>query len=76
MKTLIKESEDVKFLRETVDKLWQIIDDIDTMSDIAKDSDKFYRSRIEKIQKRRWHLGIDCDGFDLFRVTEDNKEVK
>ena len=63
----IAECEDVKFLRDTVDKLWQIIDDIDTMSDIAKVDDKFYRAHVEKIQKRRWELGINCDGYQLFR---------
>jgi len=57
---------DVDFLRKTVESLWQIIDDIDTMSDIAKSDDKFYRSRVEKYQKRRWKLGITCDGYKLF----------
>jgi len=56
---------DVEFLRKTVDSLWQIIDDIDTMSDIAKSDDKFYRARVEKYQARRWKLGIVCDGYKL-----------
>lgn len=62
----LSECNDIKLLRETVDKLWQIIDDIDTMSDIAKSDDHFYRCRVEKIQKRRWRLGISCDGYKLF----------
>lgn len=66
-KQLISECDDVEFLREAVDKLWQIIDDIDTMSDIAKENDKFYRARIEKYQKRRWASGITCDGYNLYR---------
>lgn len=64
---LISECEDVEFLRKAVDELWQIIDDIDTMSDMAKSDDKFYRSRIEKYQQRRWKTGITCDGYNIFK---------
>ena len=33
-------------LREIIEKLWVVIDDIDTYSDMAKADDKLYRSRI------------------------------
>ena len=63
----ISECNDIEFLRKAVDTLWQIIDDIDTMSDIAKESDKMYRAHVEKIQKRRWKVGIACDGYNIYQ---------
>jgi hypothetical protein len=46
---------------EIIEKLWQIIDDIDTYSDMAKSDDKLYRGLVERRQKDRWKLPIDCD---------------
>ena len=64
----ISECDDVEFLRDAVKKLWAIVDDIDTYSDMAKSDDKFYRNRVERRQKQRWtELGITSDGYDIFR---------
>lgn len=67
-KQLISECSDVGFLRDAVEKLWDIIDDIDTYSDMAKSDDKFYRNRVERRQKDRWkETSITSDGYELFK---------
>ena len=48
-----------------IEYLWQIIDDIDTASDIAKSNDVVYRNMVEKLQKKRWNTGITTDGYKL-----------
>ena len=50
---------------EALEKLWQIIDDIDTASDMAKDNDVWYRQRVQHLQQKRWQLGITTDGNKL-----------
>ena len=50
---------------QIIEKLWQIIDDIDTASDMAKGNDKWYRERVEALQKLRWDTGITTDGYEL-----------
>lgn len=66
--------EDIKEIEEalallnnkcTIKYLWSIIDDIDTTGDIAKFDDKFYRKRVEKLQKKRWDTGITSNGYGL-----------
>ena len=64
----LDECEDFEFLRNVAGKLWDIIDEIDTTSDIAKENDEWYRKRVEHLQKRRWETGITTDGYNLFRV--------
>ena len=52
-------------LISTIEYLWQIIDDIDTASDMAKYDNKEYRNIVEKKQKLRWKTGITTDGYKL-----------
>ncbi len=73
-KRLIAECNDVEFLRETVELLWNLLDDIDTASDMAKDNNTWYRSRVEYLQHLRWGAGIDTDGQDLFRAEAKCKK--
>lgn len=47
--------------------LWQIIDDIDTYSDLAKDNDKMYRSLIVAKVKERFGI-MKSDGYSLFNT--------
>lgn len=56
---------EVMLLREIIEKLWVVIDDIDTYSDMAKADDKLYRSLVERRQKDRWGTRINCDGHKL-----------
>jgi len=60
---------DLLFLRAAVNKLWRIIDDIDSASDMAKDNDKWYRARVGDLQSQRWRLGITTDGYGLYRAV-------
>jgi len=49
----------------TIQKLWEIIDDIDTYGDMAKSDDAAFRSMVERRQKDRWKTGITTDGYTL-----------
>jgi hypothetical protein len=61
----VSECEDVELLRNIVEKLWDIIDDIDTASDMAKDNDRRYRNRVEFLQRQRFDY-VMSDGYELF----------
>lgn len=50
---------------EAITKLWDIIDDIDTYDDIAKENDRMYRRLVQKKQVERWDTGIITDGYTL-----------
>ena len=58
------------FKKAAID-LWQIIDDIDTYSDMAKGNDKAFRDAVEKKVRQRFDILIS-DGYDLF--IPKNKE--
>ena len=59
----IKESDDVRYLRETVLNLWKIIDNIDTFSDMAKDDNEAYRKLVTREQSKRWDFAtVDSNG--------------
>jgi hypothetical protein len=49
-----------------VGALWQILDDIDTATDVAKGDDSGYRSMVEKIQDQRYDTGVNTDGYRIF----------
>jgi hypothetical protein len=61
----VSECEDVELLCNLVEKLWDIIDDIDTASDMAKDNDRWYRNRVEFLQRQRFDY-VMSDGYELF----------
>jgi len=50
---------------EALETLWDILDDIDTASDMAKANDAWYRKRVESLQKKRWDTMITTDGHKL-----------
>ena len=50
---------------EALEALWDILDDIDTASDMAKENDAWYRKRVEALQKKRWDTMITTDGHKL-----------
>jgi hypothetical protein len=52
-------------MRDLVEKLWNIIDDIDTADDIAKGNDEAYREIVRRLQAKRWETGITTDGYTL-----------
>ncbi len=50
---------------EIIKFLWNLLDDIDTISDWAKGNNVAYRREAERIQQRRWETGITTDGYTL-----------
>jgi hypothetical protein len=46
---------------DVIECLWDIIDDIDTASDIAKNDNKLYRSLVDQYQKKRWKTPVILD---------------
>ena len=50
---------------EALETLWDILDDIDTAADMAKENDAWYRKRVEALQKKRWDTMITTDGYKL-----------
>ena len=58
--------EALKLALEALEKLWNIIDDIDTYGDMAKADEKLYRSLVERRQRTRFEeTGITTDGYEL-----------
>jgi hypothetical protein len=43
-------------LREAATALFDLIDEIDTISDLAKDDDRLYRRLVERTQRRRFEM--------------------
>ena len=59
-------TETLRLALEALEKLWNIIDDIDTYSDMAKADEKLYRSLVERRQRQRFEeTGISTDGYEL-----------
>jgi len=46
-------------LKVLIGFLWDLLDDIDTASDMTKGNDKGYRRTVERLQKRRWESGVE-----------------
>jgi hypothetical protein len=56
-------------LRDGLEKLWSLLDDIDTVSDAFKPSDeqgyrKFYEYTMSKVKRR--HSVLESDGYKLY----------
>ena len=61
-----KKDEALKLALDAIEKLWNIIDDIDTYGDMAKADEKLYRSLVERRQRTRFEeTGISTDGHTL-----------
>ena len=59
----------IKQLEAAATGLWNLLDEIDTISDLAKDNNEFYRKLVEKVQRRRFQFG-KTDGYDVvFRAA-------
>lgn len=54
--------------------LFDLLDDIDTAGDIAKDDDKFHRSIVNRIHKKRFNVGV-TDGYNLEINSKKIKEM-
>ena len=56
---------DVIALRQMADRLWSLLDDIDTADDIAKADDAAYRKMVRNRAQARVAV-LEGDGFKLF----------
>jgi deoxyribodipyrimidine photolyase len=66
MVVVMTKDEALRLALEALEKLWNIIDDIDTYSDMAKADEKLYRSLVERRQRQRFEeTGISTDGYEL-----------
>lgn len=64
-KNPVSECTDVIKLQKTVEFLWKLLDDIDTVGDMVKSNDVAYRKMVEKLQCKRLEV-VTSDGYDLF----------
>lgn len=51
--------------KQRAEILWQMLDDIDTADDMAKDNDDMYRSLVRNIHRKRFELANSPDGYNL-----------
>lgn len=65
--TPLEEITDIKQLRHLVGLLYQLLDDISTADDMAKDSNAVYRNLVQRIQRKK-NNAIESDGYKLFVV--------
>jgi len=42
--------------RDQRDRLWQLLDDIDTLDDSCREHDAEFRERVRAVQKKRWAI--------------------
>ena len=54
-------------------ELWQMLDDIDTFSDMAKGNDKAFRDAVGKKVRERFRV-LESDGYNLFTPTHEGYE--
>lgn len=47
-------------------ELWRILDNIDTMGDIAKSDNAYYRRRVVELQNKRWDVIGELDIDELY----------
>jgi hypothetical protein len=64
--TPLSEIKDPDMLRNMVEKLWGLLDHIDTLDDAAKDNDLFFRNTARSYQKKRFEV-LSSDGYILFK---------
>ena len=57
-------------LQEAIVFLWEIIDDIDTYGDLAKDNEKLYRNLVEKRQRDRFSRNLHIHDDKLYMGSE------
>jgi hypothetical protein len=60
---------------EIIYRLWLILDDIDTWSDIAKSDNALYRAKVEGLQKLRWDV-VNSDFVDQLYDKYYPKEME
>lgn len=68
-----KESQKVLTWEEHARALWDLLDNIDTHDDLAKENEKLYRNLVRKEHYKRFSYG-KSDGYDVeFEIKKENK---
>lgn len=52
-------------LHDVAQYLYKLLDDIDTVTDVAKSNDAHYRRLVEGIQKKKAAVVESCDGYTV-----------
>ena len=63
--TKLEDVNDVELLRSICDKLWSLLDDIDTAEDICHENDTCFRNIARARYKGRFEY-LTSDGYNLF----------
>lgn len=63
--TPLDTANDIAALRSAVAFLWDLLDDIDTAGDVAKENDRLYRAIVNAKQRMRFDR-VSSDGYSLF----------
>lgn len=64
-KKLKEAADEIEQLRHIATFLFDVLDDIDTASDEAKNDDAWYRKRVQHLHKKRFEV-MTTDGFNVF----------
>jgi hypothetical protein len=56
---------EINFYKQAATKLWDMLDDIDTAEDIAKDDDATFRKLVRHTYMRRLEVAESKDGYSL-----------
>jgi len=69
IKHMLELEEENAKLKKKIEYLWDLLDDIDTADDIAKDNDKLYRDLVRKESRKRFNV-CTTDGYKLFHIDK------
>jgi hypothetical protein len=67
---------DLKKAKNIIEKLWKIIDDIDTASDMFKNNNQIYRNYVERKVDERFTTGVKTDGYSLLLPFDLKYSIK
>ena len=69
-----------KKYHDVAQRLYALLDDIDTAGDIAKSDDKLYRGIVERTQAKKRDYVVSCDGYAVILADDSmlaaSKEAK
>ena len=66
MNTKVTEFNEINYLQRVVIHLYDLLDDIDTANDMAKNNNEAYRNIVSRIQQRKNDSGVSSpDGYGL-----------
>jgi hypothetical protein len=67
---------DLEKAKNIIENLWNIIDDIDTASDMFKNDNQIYRNYVERKVRERFTTGVKTDGYSLLLPFDLKYSIK